>query len=100
MDCKQYAAMFKAMGDETRVRVIQLLTSDKLCACQLLQTFSISQPTLSHHMQVLCDTGLVEASKDGKYTYYSINAEKVAALRKFMDDIGTTTIPCEQCECK
>ena len=53
--------MFKALGDENRIRILKLLCSGEKCACTLLEALEISQPTLSHHMKILCDTGLVNS---------------------------------------
>ena len=68
------AAVFKAFCDETRLMVLSLLQSGEKCACVLLDKVSIGQSTLSHHMKILVDSGIVSARKEGKWTYYSINA--------------------------
>ena len=72
-DCKNVASVFKALGDENRIRILQMLHGGELCACKLLETLNITQPTLSHHMKILCDSGLVTSRKEGKWNYYSIN---------------------------
>jgi len=68
------ARVFKAFCDETRLKVLSLLQSGEKCACILLEKVSISQPTLSHHMRILVDSGIVTARRDGKWTHYSISA--------------------------
>ena len=80
MTAKQYdvPGMLKALGDETRAAIFQLLKGGELCACKLLEGLEISQPTLSHHMKVLCESGLVIARKEWKWTHYSLDE---AALR-------------------
>lgn len=88
MKCKQYAETFKALSDETRVKVVRMLTFEKQCACQILKKLSISQPTLSHHMRILTQSGLVFAEKNGKWVYYGINQESVAEIRAFVESIG------------
>ena len=55
-----------------------------MCACRLLEQFSITQPTLSHHMKVLCDCGLVNVRKEGKWSHYSLNCETLTAFRQFI----------------
>jgi len=67
------ARVFKAFCDETRLMVLSLLQSGEKCACVLLDKVSIGQSTLSHHMKILVDSGIVSARKEGKWTYYSIN---------------------------
>ena len=65
--------VFKALSDENRLAVLRLLCTGEKCACRLLDTLRIGQSTLSHHMKILCEAGLVIARKDGKWTYYSID---------------------------
>ncbi len=72
-DYKQTADMFKAFCDESRLRIIQSLQSGEKCACTLLEEVPIAQSTLSHHMKILLDSGVVLSRKDGKWTYYSLS---------------------------
>ena len=71
----QAARVFKALCDPNRVRILELLQTGEVCACALLEQLEISQPTLSHHMKVLCDSGLVTGRKEGKWMHYSISEE-------------------------
>jgi ArsR family transcriptional regulator len=81
MKHSENAKVFKAFCDETRLTVLSLLQSGEKCACVLLERVRVGQPTLSHHMKILVDSGVVTARKEGKWTYYSISEEgsKVAA---------------------
>ena len=72
--------VFKAFCDENRLQVLELLRSGEKCACVLLEKLQISQSTLSHHMKILCESGVVVARKDGKWTHYSI-AERAVRRR-------------------
>ena len=72
MDEKRIAAIFKAFCDENRIRIIKLLRSGEKCACKLLEEINVTQPTLSHHMKILCDAEIVVGRKEGKWTHYSI----------------------------
>ena len=72
---KQITLIFKALCDENRVQIIRILKNGELCACHLLEELYLSQPTLSHHMKVLCDSGLVAGRKEGKWMHYSISSE-------------------------
>ena len=59
------ACIFKALSDENRIRILKILHGEEKCACQLLDELNISQPTLSHHMKILCDVGIVVGRKEG-----------------------------------
>ena len=75
LDPKKTAVVFKALCDENRVRILQLLTTGEKCACKLLEEIPVSQPTMSHHMKILCDSGIVVGRKEGKWMHYSISEE-------------------------
>lgn len=77
----------KALSDETRVKIFEMLSYHELCACEILEEFNITQPTLSYHMKTLCDSGLVSSRKDGSMTKYSIDKESLEDFRKFIDTI-------------
>ena len=79
--------VFKALSDETRLRTLHMLSSGELCACEILESFRITQPTLSYHMNTLCDSGLVSARRDGAWVKYSLNRKKLQVVRDFIDDI-------------
>ena len=85
-DAKRVSVIFKALCDCNRVRILESLRDGEKCACVLLENLRIAQPTLSHHMKILCDSGIVEGRKEGKWTYYRISrngAERAAeALRE------------------
>ncbi|MCL2319384.1 MAG: metalloregulator ArsR/SmtB family transcription factor [Treponema sp.] len=79
------ARVFKAFCDETRLQVLSLLQSGEKCACVLLEKVQVSQPTLSHHMKILVESGIVSARREGKWTHYSISpggAKNAARLLK------------------
>ncbi len=69
----QNAVVFKAFCDENRLKILSVLQSGEKCACVLLDKLVITQPTLSHHMKILVESGVVTPRKEGKWTYYSIN---------------------------
>jgi len=89
-DC---ARIFKAFCDENRIAILEMLQSGEKCACVLLEKLNITQPTLSHHMRILVDSGVVAARKDGKWTHYSIRTsgcEEAAAILKKLTTILET----------
>ncbi|MBO1264907.1 winged helix-turn-helix transcriptional regulator [Proteiniclasticum sp. SCR006] len=87
MSFSEYVPVFKAISDETRLRIIDLLSSQKLCACDLLEQFSISQSTLSYHMKILSDSGLVRGEKEGSWVRYALNQERMNEVMDFLAEI-------------
>jgi ArsR family transcriptional regulator len=86
------AKVFKAFCDETRLMVLSLLQNGEKCACVLLERVSVSQPTLSHHMKILVDSGIVSARKEGKWTYYSISAVGSENAANLLRELITVTV--------
>ena len=78
------ARIFKALCDENRIAILNLLSSGEQCACTLLEKLDISQPTLSHHMRVLCDSGRVAARKDGKWMHYCLSPEGIGRAEEYL----------------
>ena len=85
LDVKKTVTVFKAFCDENRIRILQLLLNGEKCACKLLEEMNITQPTLSHHMKILCDSGIVVGRKDGKWMHYSISKEGVATAKVYLN---------------
>lgn len=69
----ELAKLFKALGDESRLRILRALCDETYCVCDLARLLGIAQPTLSHHLKILRDTGLVNGEKDGQSIHCSIN---------------------------
>jgi len=79
----------KAFSDPTRVRIVAALRITELCVCELADALELSQSTLSTHLQVIRQSGLVQTRKDGKWIYYGINsdfANLVQSLFAFFGD--------------
>ena len=74
-DAPKLVRAFKALGDETRLAIIGLLgrAGRELCVCEIEGRFALSQPTISHHLKVLRDAGLVTASRRGTWVYYALD---------------------------
>lgn len=85
MNEKEIATIFKAFCDENRIRILLLLLDGEKCACRLLEEMNITQPTLSHHMKILCDSGIVVGRKDGKWIHYSLSDEGIEKAQKFLE---------------
>ena len=67
---EQEALIFKALADETRLRILHLLTDEERCACRIQEVFGCSQPTISYHMRLLTEAGLVIARREGAMMCY------------------------------
>ncbi|MCO7136995.1 metalloregulator ArsR/SmtB family transcription factor [[Clostridium] leptum] len=80
------ALICKALGDANRLKIVKMLSDGEKCGCKLLEAFEITQPTLSHHMKILCECGLVETRKEGKWSHYSLNCGTLSSFKAF---IGT-----------
>jgi ArsR family transcriptional regulator, arsenate/arsenite/antimonite-responsive transcriptional repressor len=79
----ELAATFKALGDPTRVAIVnRLTTAEAVCVCDLTAAFDLSQPTISHHLKILRDAGLVESERRGTWAYYRLVPDAIDALRE------------------
>ncbi|MDO4502444.1 MAG: metalloregulator ArsR/SmtB family transcription factor [Coriobacteriia bacterium] len=80
------AQLFKALGDERRLLIVRRVAAQPdICACHLLEEFDMSQPTLSHHMKLLCASGVLAGRKQGKWMHYSVDpaiADVIAAFER------------------
>lgn len=82
-DAVRLARAFKALGDPSRVRLLSLIAAQddgEACVCDLTGSVGLSQPTVSHHMKQLVSAGLVTREQRGKWAYYRVNDEALAAL--------------------
>ena len=85
MDTNQVSLICKALSDPNRLRIVQLLTYGEQCGCELLDQMQITQPTLSHHMKMLEDSGLVSSVRKGKWSHYSLNKDQWTAFREYIE---------------
>ena len=74
-DHQENAKVFKALCDPKRLAILEQLRSGEKCACVLLEPMDLTQPGLSYHMKILCDSGLVTSRQEGKWTHYRLSAE-------------------------
>ena len=65
---------YKALSDETRIKIIQMLIGRELCACEIIEQLDLAQPTISHHLKILKYAGLINDKKEGKWVFYTLNA--------------------------
>lgn len=81
------AVVFKALADENRLKILELLRQGEKCGNELLDAVNVSQSTLSHHMKVMCASGIVKSRKDKTWTYYSISPEGAAKARALLREL-------------
>lgn len=85
MDLHDSTQLFKALGDENRLRILELVArQEDICACTLLEELDVTQPTLSHHMKLLRECGLVHARKSGRWMHYTLNPHRFEDARTFL----------------
>lgn len=93
------AKLFKAFCDENRLMILEMLRSGEKCACHLLDELHIGQSTLSHHMKILCDSGVVVSRREGKWTYYSISEEGSREAVSVLKEVTRVSEQTSKCSC-
>ncbi|MCI6568046.1 MAG: metalloregulator ArsR/SmtB family transcription factor [Dysosmobacter sp.] len=94
--------VFKALCDERRQRILELLHSGEKCACVLIEEMDMPQSSLSYHMKILCDSGIVTSREEGKWTHYQISrqgSERAITLLKEITAVTENRDGCQNC-CK
>ena len=89
--------MFKALSDINRLLILEMLSCGELCACHINERLKLTQPTISHHMKILQQAGLVNARKEGKWMKYSINKEDINEICDFIKHVTSYK---EKCICE
>jgi ArsR family transcriptional regulator, arsenate/arsenite/antimonite-responsive transcriptional repressor len=87
------ARVFKALGDPTRIRLVSLIAASdggEACICDLTEPVGLAQPTVSHHMKLLADAGLITRTQRGKWAYYRIVPEALAAAARALAPVEAT----------
>ena len=88
MDTRDMILICKALSDTNRLEIVQMLSDGEKCGCKILDKFDIRQPTLSHHMKILVDCGLVNDRKEGKWHLYSLNKKEIREASSFVEALG------------
>ena len=96
---KNIPTIFKAFCDENRIEILKHLRTGEKCACVLLENLHISQPTLSHHMKILCNSGIVNMRKEQKWAHYSISKEGIAYAMEYLQSLLIKTNNNEENPC-
>ena len=87
-------AGFRALGDPTRLEIFRLIAAQEapVCACDVVDRFAVSQPTISHHLKVLREAGLITVSRRGVWAYYAADPRGLALLREALIDLAPTRL--------
>lgn len=88
---ERLAMLLKALGDPTRVKLVSLIaatTAGEACICDLTEPVGLTQPTVSHHMKVLADAGLVTREQRGKWAYYRVDGDALRAMARAIGPAG------------
>ena len=91
---KELAFVFKALSDENRIRIVNYLWDGEKSARRLLAMMDISQSTLSHHMKILCDSGIVAGRKVGTLMIYKLSLEGVKVVQEYLDYLARARTIC------
>jgi ArsR family transcriptional regulator len=91
MKYENEARVFKAFCDPNRLMIIEMLQSGERCACKLLEDLNIVQSTLSHHMKILCESGLVDSTRNGKWMHYSLNMQGFEIAKDLLNELSVNT---------
>ncbi len=89
---EQNARVFKALCDPNRLMIIDLLKNGEKCACNLLEELNISQSTLSHHMKLLCESGVINCRRDGKWMHYSLSMKGFTKANQLLAQIMEASV--------
>ena len=97
---EERAKVFKALCDARRQRIVELLHGGEKCACVLMEEMGMPQSSLSYHMKILCESGIVTSREEGKWTHYQISrqgSEKAVALLKTITAVEETDAEESRC---
>lgn len=97
-DYNQTAKVFKALSDERRLRILDLLKSGEKCACVLTEQMDMPQSSLSYHMKILCESGIVVGREEGKWTHYKICSTRSKRAIDLLKEISTAEISADTCD--
>lgn len=96
---EEYTKVIKAIADSNRLKILDILSCGEQCACDIQKHFAFSQPTLSHHMKILMESGLVVSRKEGTWMKYRLDLQRVNQMMYFIMGVVTPTKDCICKEC-
>ena len=99
MDYQKLANLLKVVAEPNRLKILEMLSCGEMCACNILDHFDFTQPTLSHHMKILCDAEIVVGRKEGKWTHYSISEKGVKQAKECLEQLTTLDVEYKNKSC-
>lgn len=93
------AQIFKALGDPTRISIVEMLSVEEKCVCEIMEELEMTQPAISHHLKTLKQAGLIKDRREGKWIFYSLNHTEYKNLLDFINTslgFGATCYECEE----
>ena len=96
---EEQAKVFKAFCDEKRLRILELLRGGEKCACVLIEQMDMPQSTLSYHMKLLCESGIVDYRQEGKWTHYRISDTGSAKALELLKELTAYSETEKSCSC-
>ncbi len=89
-EAERLAAMFKALGHPVRLQIVDLLSrfGGQACVCDIESQFELTQPTISHHLRILREAGLIECERRGLWVYYFARRDSLGSLRDLVEELG------------
>ena len=102
---EENSKILKVISDPKRLQIIDIISCEEMCACDILEHFDFTQPTLSHHMRILSEANLINVRKDGLWSYYSLNLDECNKIIEFLVNIFNDSTDCickdaSNCKCK
>ena len=94
LDADQLRHRFQAVAEETRFRIVQLLTDGERCVCELQEELGAAQSRLSFHLKKLKEAGVVSARRDGRWVHYSLVPEALEEMRAFLGEVKSDALAC------
>lgn len=94
MNYDEYGAKLKVISDPKRMKILDLLSCGEMCACDILEYFDFTQPTLSHHMKALEKSDFIQVNKTGKWSYYRLNQKTLDTFIKEFNQLFSHSAEC------
>lgn len=91
-ELEKMSVFFKALGDETRLKIIAMLTIEDLCMCEIVAGLEGASSTISHHLKIMEKGGVIEARREGKFTIFRLNKEKLHPFISYLKKEGELNV--------
>ncbi len=92
---KEMAQLFKALSDPNRLKIIRLLLEGETCGCTLIDSLPVSQPTMSYHLRMLAEAGIISSHKDGTWNKHKVNKDKITEIENYLKGLLETKTSCK-----